>query len=114
MGLYADTSDAPASMASPTPITSDMICNYGVMGRTKASANEKEEKIGRDDTARSHKKWRKRACGLESMKPVCVELTVLLGRGLNCEVREPALSKCNDGGCGRRLKVRVEDGKSGH
>ena len=41
-------------------------------------------------------------------KHVCVELTVLLGRGMNYEVRQPALRKCYDDGCGRRLKVYVE------
>jgi hypothetical protein len=34
-----------------------------VTGRTKASANEKEERIVQNDMARSHLRWRKRACG---------------------------------------------------
>jgi hypothetical protein len=30
----------------------------------------------------------------KDVKPVCVELTVLLGRRLNCKVRERALGEC--------------------
>jgi len=65
-----------------------------LMGRMKASVSEKEERIGLNDMDRSYQTeevgvWE----DWKDVKPVCVELTVLLGRRLNCEVRERALSE---------------------
>jgi hypothetical protein len=41
-------------LTSPTPTGSDTISDCGVTGRTKASANEKEERIEQNDMARNH------------------------------------------------------------
>jgi hypothetical protein len=76
-------------LTSSTPTASETICGCGVTGSTKASASEKEEMTViwlEPEEAGLWKAWK-------DTKPVCVKPTVLLGRRLNCEVRERALSE---------------------
>lgn len=86
------------------------ICDCVVTGKTKASASEKEEIIWRNDMARRHQKWRKQTGWKDrkDVKPVCVELTMPLGRRLNCEVRGRALMRVYGDDCASRLRVCVE------
>ena len=64
------------------PTVSDTICCCRVMGNKKVSASEiRDGGSGRAE-------------GWKDVKPVYIKLTVLLGKGVDCEVRENTLSDC--------------------
>jgi hypothetical protein len=82
-------------LTSSTSTASDTIRDCGVTGRAKAGASEKEVRTGRNDMARRGHYTRMEEAGVwkdrKDVKLVCAELTVMLGKRLNCGVCEVSM-----------------------